>query len=233
MTISEQQIDIPFPGHNAIPCSMWSSTDKPNGVVLLGHGLGVDRFDSTVRRPVEILAQEHNAMVVVPEIPLHGDRADLPYNTPDIVERWQQFWVSGGIDLICQELNRVATFCEELFGQLPIAYFGLSLGTQYGIPFLAQSQNIRSAALGLFGSKPAPKTPVMNKYAPAIRCPVYFVQKLDDEIHPAATTTHLYSILGSSEKFLDSTSGKHRETSIKSIREACKFMCKEGNFHVD
>jgi len=231
MTISERQIDVPYLDHRNIPCSVWSASDSPRGVVLLGHGLGVDRSHETVVHPMEILVTEHQAAVVVPEIPLHGVRAELPYDTPEIVDRWQHFWVSGGVELICSELQRLTSFCGEYFDDLPVAYFGASLGTQYGIPFLAQTGDIKSAVLGLFGSYPPPKTPVMNRFAPAVRCPIYFIQKLDDEIHPAESTAHLFSTLGATEKILDSTSGRHVEVSEETIRNACDFLARNSQFH--
>ncbi len=217
-------------GRAGIPSSIWSGNEKPTGVVLLGHGLGVDRHDQTVMRPMEILVQKHGAAVVVPEIPLHGVRAELPFNTPEIVERWQQFWISGGVDSICRELTALAHFCMERFAGLPLAYFGVSLGTQYGIPFLAQNESICSAVLGLFGSHPPPKTPVMNRFAPAVSCPSYFIQKLDDEIHPAETTSHLFATIGAKEKVLDSTRGRHADVSEDTVRSACRFLTQRGQF---
>jgi len=230
MNIFEKQVDVPNLDHPNIPCSIWAATESPRGVVLIGHGLGVDRFHGTVVRPLEILVKEYRAAVVVPEIPLHGVRAELPFDTPEIVDRWQRFWVSGGAELICRELQRLTSFCGAYFDDLPVAYYGVSLGTQYGIPFLALARNIKSAVLGLFGSRPPPKTPVMNRFAPAVRCPIYFIQKLDDEIHPAETSTHLFYILGPSEKVLDTTRGRHGEVSEKTMRSACEFLVRQGRF---
>ena len=230
MTILEEALDIPYEGRAHIPCSIWSASTRPRGVVLLGHGLGVDRFDSTVRVPVEILAEEHHAAVVVPEIPLHGVRAMADDDPAGIVDRWQRFWIGGGMESVAAELDLLTRFCRQRFEYLPIAYFGLSLGTQYGVPFLAQTEGVGSAVLGLFGSQPAPKTPVMNRFAPAVRCPVYFIQKLDDEIHSAESTTHLFSTLGATEKVLDSTSGTHRQTSMQSLRSACTFLVSRAQF---
>jgi hypothetical protein len=67
----------------------------------------------------------------------------------------------------------------------------------------------------------------MNRYAPQVRCPVYFIQKLSDEIHPAETSSHLYSILGAAEKILDSTPGAHVEVSAQSFRNACDFLARQ------
>lgn len=231
MAISEEQINLAPTGETSIPCSIWMQTEPPRGIVILGHGLGVDRFDATVMRPMELLVQDHHAAVVVPEIPLHGTRTELPYDTLEIVGRWQKFWISGGIDSICKELQLLTDFCIRRFDNVPITYFGASLGTQYGIPFLAQTKNIRSAVLGLFGSHPPPKTPVMNQFAPEVQCPVYFIQKLDDEIHSAESTTHLFSTIGALEKVIDSSSGRHGDVSMETVANACSFLAKHGRFH--
>lgn len=230
MNVREQQMDLPGEGVEPVPCSIWSITDQPGGVVLLGHGLGVDRFDATVRRPVEVLTREYGAAVVVPEIPLHGVRDPMPDDPAGIVDRWQAFWAAGGATVIRGEFERLIDYCDEAFGSMPLAYFGLSLGTQYGIPFLAQTTRIRSAVLGLFGSDEPPRTPVMNRYAPAVRCPVYFVQKLDDEIHPADSTAHLFETLGANTKVLDASSGAHAEVTMASVRNACAFLAHHGGF---
>jgi hypothetical protein len=77
------------------------------------------------------------------------------------------------------------------FPDLPSAYFGLSSGTQYGVAFLGATTAISATVLGLFASRPPPRTPVMNRYAPRVNCPVYFILKQDDEIHPPETSEHL------------------------------------------
>ena len=148
-----------------------------------------------------------------------------PGNQLHIVERWQTYWTNRGAQQICAELLRVTDWCRGSFGStVPIAYFGLSLGTQYGIVFLSEVQRMAAAVLGLFGSYPRPRTRVMNERAPRVTCPVYFIQKLDDEIHCSESTAHLFSTLGAPQKVLDSSHGSHTEVSDKCIRDACKFL---------
>jgi len=197
---------------------------------LIGHGLSADREHSGVQVPMQILAREHSAAVIAPELPLHGKRDPFPDdpNPMGIVERWQDFWVSGGAAQIVREFRVLMAYGAETFGPLPVAYFGLSLGTQYGIVLLSQHPEIQAAVLGLFGSRPMPKTPVMNHHAPRVGCPTYFIQKLDDELHPAATSSHLFSSLGGSEKRLDSTPGPHGDISEQSVRKGCSFLVENG-----
>jgi hypothetical protein len=224
MTISEELIEIAREGAEHIPCSLWSATDRPRQVVLMGHGLGVDRYHQSIQLPMQVLARECDAIVIAPDIPLHGVRNRFPDDPMGIVQRWQTYWASGGVEETCSEFLRLEQYCRREFGPLPISYFGLSLGTQYGVVFLARAERVSAAVLGLFGSHPPPQTPVMNRFAPRVSCPVYFVQKLDDEIHPAETTTHLFSMLGAAEKFMDTTRGSHVAVSEETFRNACAFL---------
>ena len=57
--------------------------------------------------------------------------------------------------------------------------------------------------------------------------PIYFVQKMDDEIHSPETTTHLFESLGSEHKILDSSAGKHAEVSLESIQNAAELLVQQ------
>lgn len=63
----------------------------------------------------------------------------------------------------------------------------------------------------------------MNACAPRIGCPVYFVQKRDDEVHSRASTDHLFALLGA-EKVMDSTRGRHDDVSSDTVANACAFL---------
>lgn len=229
MSISEEIVALPQKEGDDIPCSVWKADGPPRGIVLMGHGLGVDRYHESVQYPMQILAEEYGCVVIAPDIPLHGVRSQLDSDDPmEIVNQWQTYWAGGGAAGIAAEFTALTRFATDSFGPLPTTYFGISLGTQYGLAFLSAHPEIRGAVLGLFGSQPPPKTPLMNRFAPEVRCPVYFIQKLEDEIHPAETSSHLFSILGADEKILDSTPGAHVEVSAKSFRNACDFLARQA-----
>ncbi len=223
--MNEQSIEVAFEG-GSIPCSLYVSPN-PGGIALLGHGLGVDRFDETVVRPATALF-EAGFSVVVPELPLHGARSEGTHEWSEIVSEWQGFWASEGRNVLLAEWRAVLSYTRRTF-ELPVVYFGLSLGTQYGILLLSQVQEVRAAVLGLFGSEPPPKSRVLNMTAPKVSIPVYFIQKLNDEIHPAETNRHLYDSLGAARKVLDASAGLHLhgEVSRRSIQEACRFLAEQ------
>jgi hypothetical protein len=216
----ERQLTI-VSDESAIPCTIYEP-ENPIGLVLFGHGLSVDRFDQTVLVPARLLAGKFNFTVIVPELPFHGERADKERSWDDFTVAWQSFWAGEGRGQILREWNRIYTFAKET--DLPIMFFGLSLGTQYGIMFLSQQFEIKAAVLGLFGSKPPPRSIVMNHCAPLVRAPVYFIQKLDDEIHPKETSLHLFESLGSEQKVLDASQGRHQSVSLESLNQSCSFL---------
>lgn len=216
----EQEVSVQC-GNTIVPCSRYEATE-PVGVVLFGHGLGVDRRDETVRLPAELL-NDFGFTVIVPELPLHGERSEGDSEWEDITSSWQEFWAGDGRNSLLAEWQQVLAYVQRSI-RLPVFYFGLSLGTQYGVLFLSQTKGLNAAVLGLFGSEPPPKSRVMNLLAPTVTVPVYFIQKLDDEIHPAENTSRLYNSLGTSEKVLDATPGLHGEVSRHSIEGACRFL---------
>jgi hypothetical protein len=222
----EETLALPGVGEGDMPISIWVPNGLLRGFVLMGHGLGVDRYHGSVQKPAHILTDTHQLAVIAPDLPLHGLRKADVDDPTDLIHRWQTFWTEGGVRLLQEEWAAILAYGQGRFPELPCAYFGLSLGTQYGVAFLATTTNIRAAVLGLFGSRPPPRTPVMNSYAPQLRCPVYFIQKQGDEIHPLETSDHLFSILGSSTKSLDSSSGGHSGVSTSSLRNACGFISK-------
>jgi predicted alpha/beta-hydrolase family hydrolase len=224
--VREEVLELRAEEEPSIPVSVWTPEAKPRAVVLLGHGLGVDRSHSTVQIPAEHLVERLGIAVVAPDLPIHGVRRGVARDPAEIVAAWQAYWASGGAAALRDEWVRIAVFARERFAGARLGYFGLSLGTQYGVVFIANAPQIAAAVLGLFGSEPPPKSAILNTCAPRVRCPVYFVQKQDDEIHSRASTDHLYATLGSDEKVLDSSPGLHAAVSPETLQRACEFLAR-------
>jgi pimeloyl-ACP methyl ester carboxylesterase len=222
--LREEMFVLPGVGAGDVPVSVWLPNGPARGVVLIGHGLGVDRHHESVQKPVRMLTSTHELAVVACDLPLHGQRRREVHDAAELVEKWQSFWAKGGVQILRTEWAALLAHARERFPERSCAYFGLSLGTQYGVVFLAGAAEIAAAVLGLFGSRPPPLTPIMNAYAPRVRCPLYFVQKQNDEIHPLETSQHLFSILGSTVKTLDSSPGRHAEVTDTSLERACTFI---------
>jgi pimeloyl-ACP methyl ester carboxylesterase len=208
---------------SVIPLSVFRPEPAPRAVVLVGHGLGADRSHSSVRLPAEILVERFGLAVVAPDLPRHGSRRE---REGDVTEAWQTFWSSGGPAALRDEWLRGLRFARERFGGLPVGYFGLALATHYGIVFLANAPQVAAAVLGLCGAEPEPKSAILHACAPRVRCPVHFLQKQDDELQPRDASDRLYAELGSSEKSLDSSPGRHADVTPESIARGCAFLAK-------
>lgn len=224
--MNETVVELRVEGEAPFPVSLWTPEERARGVVLLGHGLGADRSHSTVRLPVVELVERLGLAVLAPDLPRHGVRREGPNDPAAILDAWQTYWSSGGPASLRDEWLRIAAFARERFPSARLGWFGLSLGTQYGVVFLANAPQISAAVLGLFGAEPPPKSAIMQACAPRVRCPVYFVQKQDDELNPRANTDRLYALLGSAEKVLDSSPGRHAAVTPETLARACDFLAK-------
>lgn len=209
---------------SVIPLSVFRPDAAPRAVVLVGHGLGADRSHSSVRLPAEILVERFGLAVVAPDLPRHGARKE---GGADPSEAWQTFWSSGGPAALRDEWLRILGFARERFAGARAGYYGLALATHYGIVFLANAPQLGAAVLGLCGAEPEPKSAILHACAPRVRCPVHFLQKQDDELQPRVATDRLYAELGSPEKSLDSSPGRHADVTPESVARACAFLAKQ------
>jgi dienelactone hydrolase len=224
--VKEEVIELRAEGEGSIPLSVWTPEGPARAVVLLGHGLGVDRSHPTVQLPVEILVERFGLAVIAPDLPRHGVRREGAGDAASVIAGWATYWAHGGAAALRDEWVRIASFARQRFPSARLGYFGLSLGTQYGVVFLSNVPQVAAAVLGLFGSEPPPRSAILNACAPRVLCPVYFIQKQDDELHPRANGDHLYATLGSAEKILDSTPGRHADVSPETIVRACEFLAR-------
>jgi len=220
----KENLEIPGTG-DSIPASLWLPEDHHSrAVVLLGHGLGVDRHHEYNLRTAALLTAE-GCSVLAPELPLHGERRpEEPADGDAVVSSWQAYWAGGGVQALKEEWSDAQSYAIDRFPGMPIGYFGLSLGTQYGIPFLADNEEIEAAVLGLFGSRPRPQTRVMNEYASSVSCPVAFIKQADDEIHPSETADHLFGSLGSTTKNMIAGPGRHADVPQANMQLAVQFL---------
>ncbi|HEY8544361.1 MAG TPA: dienelactone hydrolase family protein [Acidimicrobiales bacterium] len=94
-------------------------------------------------------------------------------------------------------------------GTGPIGYWGLSMGTHFGLPLVAGEPRIVAAVLGLFGwTKDSPLVGYDDQ-ARAVDVPVLFLVQWNDELVPRAAAFELFDLLGTNEKTLHANPGVH------------------------
>jgi len=203
----------------------WLPDEAPcEGLVLFGHGFTTHKRCAFHVPIAKRLARVHRICAAAIDAPCHGDRAD-PASTPEkVAENYLAYWRANGGIAIAQELNATAEGLGALpeIGPVPLGYWGLSLGTQYGLEFLATSQVVRGAVLGLFGLA----GPRIAHSAARVHCPVFFVRQLNDEIHAAESSRLLFDRLGSTNKTLRSSAGRHEAVPTPVIESALSFLAR-------
>lgn len=89
----------------------------------------------------------------------------------------------------------------------PVGYWGVSMGTAIGVPFVAQCKSVTCAVFGLAGLRP--NAPDFAAAAKAITIPIEFVFQWDDAVAPREHGLALFEAFGSKEKTMHVNPGGH------------------------
>lgn len=104
-----------------------------------------------------------------------------------------------------------------------IGWYGLSMGTAYGLPVVGRTPRVRCAVLGLWGDC-RPHGDQILQQAAAVRVPVLFQAKPGDEIITIAGARAAFAALGSADKRLTLHPGLHSEIGEPQLAEAVDFL---------
>ena len=205
--------------------------DEPresNTVVAFGHGASGNRYQA----PIPYIAHrlvKLGVLCVSMDGPVHGlrekngggRRALGPeLKNLDIVDQMNQDWAMA-IELACAQFD----YRDEVFG-----YFGLSMGSIFGIPMLAdritRGRPVTAATLGLLGTTGAASQFGKNlqKAAGKIAPPILFLMQLEDELFPRSGYLELFDSFASKEKSIHANPGLHPEIPGIEIRHTLEFF---------
>ncbi len=113
-----------------------------------------------------------------------------------------------------------------------VAYAGFSMGTRFGIPFVAAAgDSLRCAALGknaLETKDPsrvsASAGPRFRRDAPKMRVPVLFHMQWDDELFARESQCALFDLIASEDKRLIAYPGPHGTSTPEAVDHWCEFI---------
>ena len=88
-----------------------------------------------------------------------------------------------------------------------VGYWGVSMGTAIGVPFVASEPRIKCAVFGLAGLRQGAEA--MEKAANAIEIPVEFVFQWEDAVAPRESGMALFNAFGSKQKTMHINPGAH------------------------
>ncbi len=159
---------------------------------------------------------------------MHGDRVpDGTDLTLDIVQRRMredQEETMRRFRAARQEWRETLTALKGVdgVGDGPTGYWGLSMGTIIGLPFVASEPRLDCAVLGLMGLM----ADARGESARSITIPILFLVQWDDEMVKRTDALTLFDTLGSRDKTMHVNPGAHAAVPLEEIQASELFFAK-------
>ena len=205
-------------------------------LVLMGHGgqshKRSDRMAAIGRR----LARRQGVLAASIDQIEHGERGPLSSGVeggddPAYRALWQRPGVIEQSVAQWRGVTRTLAALPQVNADR-IGYWGLSMGSMLGMPFVAAEPLIRAAVLGLVGLTGAGVDDAtisshLQTAAPRIGCPVLWVMQWDDERFDRAGSLALFDLVGTANKRLIAFTGLHDAAPDESTALTREFLGRE------
>jgi dienelactone hydrolase len=224
--VTERRFDLKV-GDEVVPGLHWlpEAASAPHPTVLIGHGGTQHKRAPNVLGLARQLVGELGCGVVALDAPRHGDRmtdeergrveafraarqenpgAPLPPMPPGR----REFMAGLAAQAVAEWRALLDALAEQpQWAGGPFGYWGVSMGTAFGVPLLAAELRITAAVLGLNGLREG--SDQQRAGAAAITVPLLFLFQWDDELVPRGDGLALWDTFGSAEKTMHVNPGPH------------------------
>jgi len=229
VTVTERRFDVKA-GERLVPGILWRpSTGALNGLVLVGHG-GTFGSHGHKGAPWMVDTAERYAAfglaAAAIDMPGCGDRPDAEEEAKrrqgmSIEQALAELWTDKAIDETIEDWQAALDFLEAEpdVGPVPVGYSGLSGGTMFGLPLVANEPRIKAAILGLNGAVPR-----LVADAARITCPVLYLQNLEDSFGPRETGLALFDAFASTDKRIHAHPGDHGNIPADEFDDCGRFL---------
>jgi pimeloyl-ACP methyl ester carboxylesterase len=213
-------------GKRDITGALWLPGSLSTGATLVcfGHGASGNRYQAPICHLAARFIKEAGLQVLSLDGPVHGLRqvgeggrsAFFPeFQRDNCLDDMTDDWACAVSEV--QSLDSV--------GVGKLAYFGLSMGSLFGIPFVASRQDVTVAALGLVGVESNfPHDEEILEAAANIGCPLLFLMQLEDELFRRDGYLKVFDTFSSVDKRLHANPGLHPEIPAEEIDFAFDFL---------
>ncbi len=214
-----------------MPGVVWTPVDRAGTVplTLLGHGGGGAKDAANNLQARDYFTGERGIATAAIDGPVHGDRGPVADVThPAYAEMWRRPTTIDDMNTDWRAtLNALLALGE--FDAASVGYYGLSMGTMFGLPYVASEPRIAVAVLGLCGLRGSSivRSGIDGRLAadaPRVTCPLMFHFQWDDERFDRDGAIELYGMLGAADKRLQSTPGLHGGTSEEAKSTLRQFI---------
>ncbi|MFZ0172945.1 MAG: hypothetical protein WAL04_14775 [Acidimicrobiales bacterium] len=235
MGVVERRFDLEVAGAT-VPGIIWRPEHATGAtpLVLIGHGGTQHKRTPNVLSLGRRFVRLAGYAAVAIDAPGHGDRVTdeaaasearsslerriaagpgtaMPEMSPERAKQWAERTRRGVLEW------RATLDALEAEGDLVdgrIGYWGLSMGTAIGLPFVASEPRVKAAVLGLAGLSARLGGAAFEQAARAMTVPVLFVFQWDDELVSRQAGLELFDAFGSAEKAMHIHPGGHVETPL-------------------
>lgn len=226
MGVTEAKFEIEC-DRRRVPGIAWTpeAAEAPTPVVLIGHGGSGHKRQPHLLSLARRLVRHHGIAACAIDGPIHGDRAPGDLDGLDVQERRRRFARPAVTDEMIADWKTTLDALQKLdsIGSGPVGYWGLSMGTLFGLPFVAAEPRVQVAVLGLMGTA-ARFGERLGRDAAEVRCPVLFLLQWNDELIPRDSSLALFEQLASSDKRLHAHPGAHAAVPPEEFRATQQFL---------
>lgn len=229
--VLERPFEVEHNGQT-VPGLLWTPEGALSSpLVLLGHGGGGSKREGYIERTARNLAGRRGLAAAAVDGPVHGDRrADPRAPSRLVVMEFAQIWANDGeamTDSMVADwhavLDVLATL-PEIRGDL-CGWWGLSMGTIVGLPFVAAEPRVKAAVFGLMGLT-GPTRVRIERDAPKVVCPILFLAQSDDVVFPRDQALALFDALGSTDKRFQLHVGGHGDLPLEAFEASARFLAR-------
>jgi len=212
----------------AVPAVIWAPEGAagPRPLVLMGHGGSQHKKTPGIRARAAHFAKRLSYATLAIDAPGHGDRisrAEAATLMRDVGARVRGEAPAGFTPERMRQMGersrlaipewKAALDAAQGFDFVgaggPVGYWGVSMGTAIGVPFVAQQPRITAAVLGLAGLRPGAAE--FEAAARQITCPVEFVFQWEDAVAKREDGVALFNAFASAEKTMHINPGGHMD----------------------
>ncbi len=225
---STREFRICREGKRDITGALWLPQGPPrenNGTLMcFGHGASGNRYQAPICYLAERFIKETGLPVLSLDGPVHGLRqVGEGGRTAFFPELRRQDSIRDMTDDWHCAITEVQRLGEVEAAEL--AYFGLSMGSIYGIPLVASRSDVKVATLGLIGvESDFPHDEELIEAAAKIDCPLLFLMQLEDELFQRDGYLKVFDTFASQDKRLHANPGLHPEIPSEEIDFAFEFL---------
>jgi dienelactone hydrolase len=215
-----------------VPGVLWSPENAQDStpLVLIGHGGSGHKRETHLISLARRFVRHNGIAAATIDGPAHGDRKPEGVDNDSFAELRRRFINVRVTNEMVEDWKATLDALQKLpeIGIGRVGYWGLSMGTIFGLPLVAAEPRIEVAVLGLMGSAIETGSRLLADAA-EVRCPVLFLQQWDDQLIPRESASELFGALSTQDKRLHANPGLHSAIPREEFLNTQSFLARHLN----